>query len=34
VDALFTHEFQLDQAVEAYALFEQRKIGKGVFVFD
>jgi threonine dehydrogenase-like Zn-dependent dehydrogenase len=34
VDSLFTHEFKLEQAVEAYALFEQRKIGKGVFVFD
>lgn len=34
VDALFTHEFKLEQAVEAYALFDQRKIGKGVFVFD
>jgi threonine dehydrogenase-like Zn-dependent dehydrogenase len=34
VDALFTHEFSLDQAVEAYELFEQRKIGKGVFIFD
>lgn len=34
VDALFTHQFKLEQAVEAYALFEQRKIGKGVFVFD
>jgi len=34
VDALFTHEFRLDQAVEAYALFSQQKIGKGVFVFD
>ncbi|MBP2490767.1 zinc-dependent alcohol dehydrogenase family protein (plasmid) [Rhizobium leguminosarum] len=34
VDALFTHEFSLDQAAEAYELFEQRKIGKGVFIFD
>jgi threonine dehydrogenase-like Zn-dependent dehydrogenase len=34
VDALFTHEFRLEQAVEAYALFDQKKIGKGVFVFD
>ena len=28
VDSLFTHEFKLEQAVEAYALFEQQKIGK------
>ncbi|MFO1143025.1 MAG: zinc-binding dehydrogenase [Amaricoccus sp.] len=34
IDALFTHEFRLDQAEEAYALFDQKKIGKGVFVFD
>lgn len=34
VDALFTHEFRLEQAEEAYALFDQKKIGKGVFVFD
>lgn len=34
VDALFTHEFRLDQAKEAYALFDQKKIGKGVFLFD
>jgi threonine dehydrogenase-like Zn-dependent dehydrogenase len=34
VDALFTHEFRLDQAVEAYELFDQKKIGKGVFIFD
>jgi len=34
LDALFTHEFKIDQAEEAYALFEQRKIGKGVFLFD
>lgn len=34
VDSLFTHEFRLEDAVEAYALFEQKKIGKGVFVFD
>ena len=29
VDALFTHEFRLNQAAEAYALFDQKKIGKG-----
>jgi D-arabinose 1-dehydrogenase-like Zn-dependent alcohol dehydrogenase len=34
VDALFTHEFRLYQAVEAYALFDEKKIGKGVFLFD
>ena len=34
VDALSTHEFKLEQAVEAHALFEQRKIGKDVFMFD
>ncbi|MBB3713080.1 threonine dehydrogenase-like Zn-dependent dehydrogenase [Limimaricola variabilis] len=34
VDALFTHEFRLDQAEEAYHLFDQKKIGKGVFLFD
>jgi threonine dehydrogenase-like Zn-dependent dehydrogenase len=34
VDSLFTHSFRLDQAAEAYALFDQQKIGKGVFLFD
>lgn len=34
VDALFTHEFRLHEAAEAYALFDQKKIGKGVFLFD
>ncbi|KQQ85634.1 iditol 2-dehydrogenase [Aureimonas sp. Leaf324] len=34
VDELFTHEFRLEQAEEAYGLFDQKKIGKGVFVFD
>ena len=34
VDALFTDEFRLDEAERAYELFDQRKIGKGVFVFD
>lgn len=34
VDALFTHEFRLEQAEEAYRLFDQKKIGKGVFLFD
>ncbi len=30
---LFTHEFRLDQAREAYDMFDQKKIGKGVFIF-
>ncbi|APZ55245.1 zinc-dependent alcohol dehydrogenase family protein [Salipiger abyssi] len=34
LEKLFTHEFRLDQAHEAYELFDQQKIGKGVFVFD
>ncbi|WP_270889678.1 zinc-dependent alcohol dehydrogenase family protein [Pedococcus sp. 5OH_020] len=34
VESLFTNEFRLDEAEQAYELFDQRKIGKGVFVFD
>ena len=34
VESLFTNEFRLDEAERAYELFDQRKIGKGVFVFD
>ncbi|MEI4493479.1 hypothetical protein WAF00_22885 [Mameliella alba] len=34
VDALFTHEFRIDQAEEDYRLFDQQKIGKGVFLVD
>ena len=34
VESLFTDEFRLDEAERAYELFDQRKIGKGVFVFD
>ena len=34
VESLFTNEFRLDEAERAYELFEQRKIGKGVFVFN
>lgn len=34
LDRLFTHEFRLDQAEEAYELFGQQKVGKGVFIFD
>ena len=32
VDALFTHEFTLDEAVEAYELFDTQTTGKGVFL--
>ena len=32
VDALFTHEYTLDQAVEAYKLFDTQTTGKGVFL--
>ncbi|UZX03020.1 zinc-binding dehydrogenase [Arthrobacter sp. CDRTa11] len=34
VESLFTNEFRLAQAEQAYELFDQRKIGKGVFIFD
>lgn len=36
VDAerLFTHRFKLDDAVEAYKLFDTQTTGKGVFLFD
>ena len=34
VEPLFTNEFRLEQAKEAYDLFDTQKIGKGVFVFD
>lgn len=34
IEKLFTNEFRLDQAGEAYDLFDQKKIGKGVFLFD
>jgi len=33
VDQLFTERWTLDQAVEAYQLFDQQTSGKGVFVF-
>jgi len=33
VDHLFTHRWRLDQAVEAYRLFDQQKDGKGVILF-
>lgn len=32
-DALFTHRWSLDQAAEAYRLFDQQATGKGVFIF-
>ena len=32
VDALFTHRWKLDQAEEAYQLFDQQTTGKGVFL--
>ncbi|MYD99722.1 MAG: zinc-binding dehydrogenase, partial [Alphaproteobacteria bacterium] len=32
VDALFTHEFALDQAEAAYKLFDTQTTGKGVFL--
>ena len=33
VDRLFTHQWQLQQAREAYQLFDQQSSGKGVFLF-
>jgi threonine dehydrogenase-like Zn-dependent dehydrogenase len=33
VDRVFTHRFSLDQAEEAYRLFDTQTTGKGVFVF-
>jgi threonine dehydrogenase-like Zn-dependent dehydrogenase len=32
VDALFTHRWSLDQAEEAYLLFDGQTTGKGVFL--
>jgi threonine dehydrogenase-like Zn-dependent dehydrogenase len=32
VDSLFTHEWKLEQANEAYRLLDQQKTGKGVFL--
>ncbi|MBT2473656.1 iditol 2-dehydrogenase, partial [Microbacterium sp. ISL-103] len=34
VESLFTNEFRLSDAEHAYELFDARKIGKGVFLFD
>ncbi|MCB1743417.1 MAG: zinc-binding dehydrogenase, partial [Gammaproteobacteria bacterium] len=31
IDSLFTHKWRLDQAEEAYRLFDEQKTGKGVF---
>ena len=31
-DKVFTHRFRLDQAAEAYRLFDMQKMGKGVFI--
>jgi len=32
LDALFTHEWKLDQAKEAYELFDSQTTGKGVII--
>ena len=32
VDHLFTHRWKLDQAAEAYRLFDKQNTGKGVFL--
>jgi len=32
VDKLFTHRWKLDQAEEAYRLFDTQTTGKGVFL--
>ena len=32
VDALFTHSWRLEQAQEAYTLFDRQTTGKGVFL--
>ena len=34
VDHLFSHHYVLDQAEEAYSLFDTQTTGKGVFLFD
>jgi threonine dehydrogenase-like Zn-dependent dehydrogenase len=34
VDRIFTHRFSLDQADEAYKLFDTQTTGKGVFVLE
>ena len=32
VDSIFTHQFELEQADEAYKLLNKQKTGKGVFI--
>ena len=32
IDALFSHRWKLEQAEEAYQLFDQQNVGKGVFL--
>lgn len=32
IDSLFTHKWKLEEAEEAYTLFDQQKTGKGVFI--
>jgi threonine dehydrogenase-like Zn-dependent dehydrogenase len=34
VDRLFTHRWRLDQAEEAYQVFDQQTAGKGVFLMQ
>ena len=34
LDRIFTHRWKLDQAEEAYKLFDTQTTGKGVFVMD
>ncbi len=34
VETLFTHSFRIEEAKEAYDLFDAQKMGKGVFLFD
>ncbi len=33
VDGLFSHRYRLEQAEEAYKLFDTQTTGKGVFLF-
>jgi threonine dehydrogenase-like Zn-dependent dehydrogenase len=33
IDELFTHRWRLDQASEAYRVFNEQSAGKGVFIF-
>jgi threonine dehydrogenase-like Zn-dependent dehydrogenase len=34
IDRLFSHRYKLNQAHQAYELFDQQTVGKGVFEFD